>query len=197
MAHITVCTNKDRTALYTSSVEDLNQWMSANETDPTLHRIIVDYLKGRGSKEFRDLTYPQDHSKYQLLARYQDRLGWQNFIEGRFTSYLVHVQREHLRDSDTWRTAESWASGLMDQLLRLTHRQWLHRNARLHFRRPDGRTQLQHNEIVAKISKLIWTDPDELLDADRKLLGLDFRKLGRARAVTQECWIAELETAIE
>ena len=64
VAHITACTNKDRTALYTSSVEDLNQWMSANETDPTLHRIIVDYLKGRGSKEFRDLTYPQDHSKY-------------------------------------------------------------------------------------------------------------------------------------
>ena len=56
---------------------------------------------------------------------------------------------------------------------------------------------MQHNEIVAKISKLIWTDPDVLLDADRKLLGVDFRKLGRARAVTQECWIAEMETAIE
>ena len=54
---------------------------------------------------------------------------------------------------------------------------------------------MQHDEIVAKIGKLIWTDPDELLDADRKLLGVNFRKLGRARAVTQECWIAEMEAA--
>ena len=61
---------------------------------------------------------------------------------------------------------------------RLTHQQWLHRNARVHFRLSDGRTQVQHDGIVAKISKLIWTDPDELLDADRRLLGVNFRTLG-------------------
>ena len=196
VAHITVCKNKDRTSLYNSSVDDLNRWMSTNETDPTLHRIVVAYLRGRGSKDFSDLTNAQDHSKYHLLAEYQDRLGWQNFIEGRFTSYLVHIQREYLRASSTWRTAESWASGLMDQLLRITHRQWLHRNARVHFRLSDGRTQAQHDEIVAKIGRLIWTDPDELLEKDRRLLRVDFKQLGRARATTQECWIAEMETAV-
>ena len=56
---------------------------------------------------------------------------------------------------------------------------------------------MQHDEIVAKIGKLIWTDPDELLDADRRLLEVNFRKLGRARAVTQECWIVEMEAATE
>ena len=84
----------------------------------------------------------------------------------------------------------------MDQLLRLTHRQWLHRNARLYFRRSDGRTQAKHEEIVSKIEHLVWTDPEELLDKDRRLLEVDLGKLGMAKATTQECWIAEVEAAL-
>ena len=82
----------------------------------------------------------------------------------------VELQREYIRGIDRYQTAESWAVGLMEQLIRLTHRQWCYRNCKIHFKRSDGRTALQHEEIVEKVKDLMWTDPGDLLPEDRLLL---------------------------
>ena len=136
-------------------------------------------------------------TEYRLMIKYQDILGWQNFIEGRFLTFMVQLQRHHLQGCDTWRTSESWAHGLMEQLLCITHRQWLHRNALLHFRLSDGRTLVERAAIVERVMGLMWTDPSELLPADRPLLDQDFEKLGRADAGNQAYWASEVEAAIQ
>ena len=60
---------------------------------------------------------------YQILVKYHDILGWQNLIKGRILSYIIQIQREYLNEIETFRTAESWTHRLIEQLLRLTHRQ--------------------------------------------------------------------------
>ena len=135
-------------------------------------------------------------AKYHLLVKYHDKLGWTNFLEGRVFSYFVQLQREYISTCDTYQTAETWALGFMEHLIRITHRQWLHRNAKVHFKRSDGRTISQHEQIMEKIKDLLWTDPEELLDDDKALLDEDFEQLGLATATNREFWVASMEAAI-
>ena len=102
-----------------------------------------------------EVAPPSLHHRYVLFIKYQDILGWQNFVEGRFLRYMVQLQREYLADRETWRTAESWSRGLIEQVLRITHRQWLRRNATMYFRLPDGRTKAEKEALASRIMKLM------------------------------------------
>ena len=196
-AHITVCQDFERSRLFTNSVDALVEWMKSHETSPLLAVLIEDYLRARGTRTMAEVAPPGLDAAHRILVKYHDLLGWQNFVEGRILSYLVQLQREHLAARDTWRTAETWARGLIEQLLRLTHRQWLLRNALLHYKLPDGRTLAQRERLVERIMELMWTDPDELLPEDHALLDEDFEKLGEADANDQAYWVAEMESALQ
>ncbi len=76
-------------------------------------------------------------------------------------------------------------SGLIKQLLQITHRQWLHQNVLLHYRLSDGRTYSKRKQLIARVQELIWTDPNNLLPINRPLLDKDFAKLGAADADSQ------------
>ena len=78
--------------------------------------------------------------------------------------------RLHYHMSASWRTAEWWAKQLMKRLLSITHKQWLHRNAKVHIKKRDGKTQVEHHEIMKKVRRMLRTDPMELLERDRHLL---------------------------
>ena len=53
-----------------------------------------------------------------------------------------------------------------------------------------------HDNLCKKINKLIWTDPEDLLPGDEHLLNEDFDSLGRASAMDQILWVAEMEASI-
>ena len=110
---------------------------------------------------------------------------------------MVQLQRVHLSDRDTWQTAETWARGLIEQPLRITHYQWLHRNSLMHYRLADGRTYAKRERLIKRVQELMWTDPDDLLPIDRSLLDEDFEKLGAADAGAQAYWAAEVEAALK
>ena len=120
-----------------------------------LAMLIEAYLRARGTKTLAEVAPASLGVDYEIFVQYQDILGWQNFIEGCFLSYMVQLQRQYLSDRDTWRTAESWARGLIEQLLRITHRQWLLRNALLHYRLPDSRTYTEREQLIAKVQELM------------------------------------------
>ena len=196
-AHITVCEEPGRARLYKSSVDSLVSWLEVKNTDPILAQLIEDYLRARNTKTMADVAPLGLPAKYQLLVKYTDLLGWQNFIEGRFLRYMVQLQRDYLQGLETWQTAESWCKGLTDRVLQITHKQWLLRNALVHYRLPDGRTYADRERLVAKIKDLLWTDPSDLEPEDRALLDEDFERLGAADAHDQAYWIAEVESALK
>ena len=97
--------------MFHHSIRDLQAWMEAHHTDDELSSIIVKYLTGRGNKSMTEcLTFP---SSYTLLAEYQDKLGWDNFLEGRILSLMVEEQRIHIKSCSTVYTVESWATGMI------------------------------------------------------------------------------------
>ena len=194
-AHITVCTDSHRTSQYHKSVEQLETWLDDNQTDPILVLMIQSYLSARGHSTMLSLIHPAWPQKYTILAKYHDKLGWQHFVEGRVVSLYVEYQRQYLRTIDTYRTADQWAPGFIERLIRITHRQWLLRNARVHFKRADGLTSAQHKRLTKRMKEALLIDPDDLLSDDRGLLDEDPYLLGQSTAQNQRYWIASVEAA--
>ena len=182
------------------SIGDLESWLRDAGTDVIIADLIVRYLKGMGRISMTDILhrYHDGNQAYLQLAIYHDKLGWDNFVEGRILVVYVDMMRYHyFVHPSRYKNAEWWAKGLMRRLLGITHRQWLHRNANVHIKKRDGKTQVQHEEIMDKVRDLIYTDPMDLLEEDRHLLQEDFAFLGRAPSSHREYWVSEMETALE
>lgn len=193
--HITVCTDSHRTHHFHKSVDDLESWLEDNSTDPILVELICQYLNERGSSSMVSIVHESWPRKYMLLAKYHDKLGWQHFVEGRILSLFVEYQRQYLRTIETYRTADQWAAGFIERLIRITHRQWLFRNAKVHFKRADGLTIAQHKRLTQRMKEALLIDPDDLLAEDRGLLDEDPYLLGKSSPQNQRYWIASVESA--
>ena len=144
----------------------------------------------------RDLPAHYADCRLERMALIQDRLGWDNLVEGRIPTIYVEHRRMHLASIKTTMTAKRWAKGLITRLLQMTHKQWLLRNAKVHIKRKGDLTAKEHDKLLSKIESLIWTDPDDLLPGDEHLLNEDFDQLGRASAIDQQLWVAEMEASM-
>ena len=169
-----MCRGPGREDTHRSSIESVSKWLKKNKTEPKMMSIIVRYLYARNTATMTSFTRPRTSLRLAYLANLQDRLGFQNFVEGKICNYLVEIQPIHLEASGTWHTADLWASELIAQLLIRNHRQWLHRNAFVHYKLPGGRTLAQNASTTARVQDLIWEDPENLLEEDRWLLREDF-----------------------
>jgi hypothetical protein len=81
----------------------------------------------------------------------QDEIGWQNFVEGKITQSWGMLQIQHYQEQHSKRTMDKWTSGLVTQLLELTHGMWLHRNGVLHAVDAQGLPLQQAAELEAAI----------------------------------------------
>jgi hypothetical protein len=91
--------------------------------------------------------------------------------------------------------ADSWAHGLMQRLLQLTHRQWLYFNARVHMKVKDGLRIAQHNTILMRMEECLHIDSTDLLVEDQVLLETEFDKLTHGPTLDKLEWMAEMDTA--
>ena len=66
----------------------------------------------------------------------------------------------------------------------------------MHYKKLDGLTQRQHDEIFEWVKELMWKDPAELLTKHRYLLEEYFEKLGEESAGVRQQWIAFMESAL-
>ena len=185
-AHIALCPDKDRTTLYHRSVSDLIEWMTAVETSPVLARMIGQYLTARNSRTMSEILLEVEHDPIEtqvLLAEDHDKLGWQNFIEGRISKLYLEVQQTHYRSIENCRrSAATWAQTLIEKLIKIIHNQWTWRNEKLHFRRyPGAETAFEYEQTMERImNQLEMTDPEDLLPEDQYLLEVDPEDLAKA-----------------
>ena len=202
--HVTRCQDPGRKQLLKDSINQIATWMDDNNTEPHLADMIKSYMAGGGKEPMvniarrmhRDLPAHYADCRLERMALIQDRLGWDNLVEGRIPMIYVEHQRMHLASIKTTMTAKRWAKGLITRLLQMTHKQWLLRNAKVHIKRKGDLTAKEHDELLSKIESLIWTDPDDLLPGDEHLLNEDFDQLGRASAIDQQLWVAEMEASM-
>ena len=79
----------------------------------------------------------------------------------------------------------------------MTHKQWLFRNAHVHYKKLDGLTVARHEEIFCEVEQMMEVDPDELLPRHVYLLDVDFEALGEATSGDWMTWMASMKSACE
>lgn len=193
-SHITQCRHEGRTKMFQLSVDRLVAWLEQHRTCDDLVRMVRDYLLGRGDKTM--LSIIGANHTWAPLAKFHDRPGWDNFVEGRICKLWLQARQEDIDHHNIRSTAEFWARGLMRKLLELTHRQWIYRNSYIHYKTPDGLSLRDHDRIMQQAESLMDTDPMELLPEHRALLDIDFEKLGEDAAMDRQLWVAEMESAV-
>ena len=85
---------------------------------------------------------------------------------------------------------------ILEQLIQITHWWWLYRNTKVHLKLSNGHIISQHEHMMGKIKDLLWTDPDDMLEDNKALLGEDSGKLGVSTRTNREFWVASTEAAI-
>ena len=192
-SHIYSCRDEGRSDLFQQSVDKISSWMAAQRTDPELMNILSVYLRSRGERSM--LSCCSSTSRYRQLAIIQDRLGFRNMLEGRIPCLLYNVRADYIKERGLRKHPGHWCNGLITRLLQITHRQWTYRNGTVHLRGPDGLTLSQQRALAQKCEDLLWTDPSDLLEADRALLDMDFSRLGSGPATDRQMWVSEMEAA--
>ena len=95
-----------------------------------LVEVIPHYLVGRGWVNMTDVfcMYPN----IQKAAGAKDRVRWRHFMEGKFVRKPLGTQKSYLLLANTRLTVDSWARGLAEEIMSLTHSQWIYHNVRKH-----------------------------------------------------------------
>ena len=121
------------------SVRTLTTWMTDTGVDVILIDMVEEYLLAQDSKRMVDCLHVENTS-YQLLAESTDRLRWDSFVEGRISTVWLEVVKPQLLAGNTYLSPQRWGRQFIEQLLQLTHKQWIFRNSRLHYKKLDGLT---------------------------------------------------------
>ena len=192
-SHMTRCRSEGRTLLFRRSVSSIVEWLESVRTDPGLIYNFEEYLRARGRRTMKSIVGRK--SPYFLAATIHDRLGWDNFVEGRLCSLWLEHREVDIAQHGLRSTAESWGRDLIHRLLELTHRQWIYRNTAVHFVAEGGLTLTQHRTLMNEIESYAGTDPEDLLPENRHLLDVDFEALGEGATLDRSLWLAEMKTA--
>jgi hypothetical protein len=88
--HVLTCPNEDRTRLLVETTEDLSTWLNQEHlTDLELAYWISKYIMMLGDKPFASLGAMSPRMK--ALAVSQDKIGWQNFMEGCISTHFYFI----------------------------------------------------------------------------------------------------------
>jgi hypothetical protein len=143
--HITQCCDPGRTQMFEESTQELVSWMTQQCGLPELTTSLEVYLLHRGRHTMK--TICDQFPTLQRFAQDHDRLGWENFIMGRISTTLFHLQSNYLQQIRSNLSMKSWSCQFIQKVLNITHRQWLYRNACIHIRLVENMTKLDHNKV--------------------------------------------------
>jgi hypothetical protein len=99
-------------------------WIAANAMHPDIKAVVTTYVLGRCQVSCLNCAvgFP---TVIQHIATSQDKIGWRNFMMGMISSKLISIQESHLWLCMPYRSAEKWVTGLIPQLLQVTHAQYV------------------------------------------------------------------------
>jgi hypothetical protein len=116
-----------RTLAFEQSAQMMEQWLERNKTHLDLQSLLLRYLRGRGAISCYKCTKELDLPHIiQEFAASQDIIGWDGFIMGMVSSKLLPIQSAYLHQCNSSYQAASWISGVITQLLQVTHSQWIY-----------------------------------------------------------------------
>jgi len=97
-----------------------------------MHLRILDGT--REAPNGRDLHRERYDERYKVMARAQNSIGWQRFMEGIVCNEIRAIHRTHSSITGLRCNTECWGKELVTRLPEVMHGQWLYRNVQVHDR---------------------------------------------------------------
>jgi hypothetical protein len=133
--HIVRCPEAGQVAAFVQSTNDLEIWLRNNRTHPDMQSLILEYTRGCGQVTCLACAISLELLPFMHeLARSQDVIGWDLFMMGMLLTHMADVQSAYLLQHHHARPVSKWISGLITQLLQVTHFQWIYRCVLVHDR---------------------------------------------------------------
>ncbi len=196
--HVAGCPEVEQKKAFDQSTDEVEQWLESNTTHPDLQRLLMQYLRGHGTVTC--IKCSMGHNLPQIMqdvADSQDKIGWDNFVMGMVSKKLLQVQSAHLLQCNSARTARNWISGLITQLLQVTHSQWIYRCVLVHDRSTVTLLLAHKEELQREIEHQLTLGPEGLAEDDRFLLECNFGELVLTNGEHQEYWLLAIWAARE
>jgi hypothetical protein len=194
-AHLMLCPDEDRTRLLIDNVDKLSKWMEVDgRTDPELAYWIPKYILMQGDKPFLMLGYMSP--KLKALAESQDRIGWRNFTEGHISTHSYEIQTFPLAMSSRFLNGTDWTKQFITKILQITHSQWIYRNILLHDKRQGYHHHKRAEELTKEMESLADLAPEDVPEASRFLLEINFTELLELHIETQKYWVLAVDAAL-
>jgi hypothetical protein len=170
--HILHCTHDGSVKAIHATIALLDQWKKQNNTDPDLRDCIYEYAMGRGRISMGEICIENNYDdRYKSMARSQDSIGWQRFMEGMVCKKIRAIQSAHSSITELCCNTANWGQDLVTRLLEVTHGQWLYRNVQVHDR----------------ISGTLATQRKKKLQMEIKRQ----QELGKEGLLEEDCYLAE------
>jgi hypothetical protein len=133
----------------------------------------------------------------QDLARSQDVIGWDLFMMRMLSKQMIDVQSVHSLQHHYSFPVSKWISGLITQLLRVTHFQWIYRCVLVHDRSTGTLVPAHKEDLMKEIAHQLEMGAEGLVEGDRFLLECNFNELATTNGEQQEYWILAIQAARE
>jgi hypothetical protein len=132
----------------------------------------------------------------KTLAVSQDKIGWQNFMEGCISTHFYFIQHYHLALLGSYLNGSDWTKSLISKLPHITHLQWIYQNFALHDKLCRYLHKKKLDDIRMTIKELSDMDPEEVPEESKFLLEINFGDLNRSHIETQQYWVIAIQAAI-
>jgi hypothetical protein len=196
--HIARCPEVGRIAAYIQSTQEVERWMSAQDTHPNLVQLFKEYMQGRGEITCLEcsiiLNLPPIH---QDFVASQDTIGWDGFVMGMVSHKLLPLQSAISLNSKSSSNTTWWISGLITHLLQVTHTQWIYRCVLVHDRTMGTLILAHKEELLKEVEYQLSLGPDGLDEQDCFLLECNFDELATTTGEHQEYWLLAIVAARE
>jgi hypothetical protein len=111
--HVWRCKAEGTSEIWDKSVASLDSLLRKLDTDPTLHHLLLLYLKSWWSGEGVTYVPPRE---FQDLIEAQNRISWQRLFEGWLSVQWTRHQQHFYNIIKSSRTGQRWATAIVQKL---------------------------------------------------------------------------------
>jgi len=183
---------------FKQSAQMMELWLEKNNTHPDLQSLLLWYLRGRGSVTCsecsKELGLPHI---IQEFAASQEVIGWDGFIMGMVSSNLLSIQSAYLLQCNSSYQAARWISGVITQLLQVTHSQWIYQCILVHDHTTGTLILAHKDELLIEIKHQLLLGSKGLAEEDQFLLECNFDELTSMTGKHQKYWLLAIKAPRE
>jgi hypothetical protein len=118
--YVLLCPKECQVEVFMQSSMALERWLNKVDTDPDLADSIIKYAQQQGTVSMEDIVQ-EAPSRFQVLGKSQDKIGWRSFLEGMISKEITGIQQQYYALNGMQMSLEKWSSGLITRLLEIMH----------------------------------------------------------------------------